>query len=107
MSSQQLCDLSASTIDRLLRPYKDRGLRRPWSTTKSGSLLKASIPIRTSTEWNEDAPGFIEVDLVAHCGDTTEGFYLTTLTGVGHSHKLGGVSGWLISRRCIAYRVCT
>ena len=79
---ERLCGLSASTIDRLLRRYKDRGLRRPWSTTKPGSLLKASIPIRTFTEWNEDQPGFIEVDLVAHCGESTEGFYLTTLTGV-------------------------
>ena len=80
--ADQLCQLSASTIDRLLRPHKDRGLRRPWSTTKPGSLLKASIPIRTFAEWDEDRPGFIEVDLVAHCGDTTEGFYLNTLTGV-------------------------
>ena len=80
--ADQLCQLSASTIDRLLRPHKDRGLRRPWSTTKPGSLLKASIPIRTFAEWEEDRPGFIEVDLVAHCGDTTEGFYLNTLTGV-------------------------
>ena len=80
--ADQLCQLSASTIDRLLRSHKDRGLRRPWSTTKPGSLLKASIPIRTFAEWDEDRPGFIEVDLVAHCGDTTEGFYLNTLTGV-------------------------
>ena len=79
--ADQLCDLSASSIDRL-RPYKNRGLRRPRSTTKPGSLLKASIPIRTFTEWNEDEPGFIEVDLVAHCGESTEGFYLNTLTGV-------------------------
>ena len=79
--AQQLCGMSASTIDRLLRPYKDRGLRRPWSTMKPGSLLKASIP-RIFAEWYEDQPGFIEVDLVAHCGETTEGFYLTTLTGV-------------------------
>ena len=70
--AQQLCHLSASTTDRLLRPYKDRGLRRPWSTTKPGSLLKASIPIRTFTEWNEDAPVFMDVNLVAHCGDSTE-----------------------------------
>ena len=80
--ADQLCQLSASTIDRLLRPHKDRGLRRPWSTTKPGSLLKASIPIRTFAEWDEDRPGFIEVDLVAHCGDTTEGFYLNTLIPV-------------------------
>lgn len=81
-TAQQLATMSASTIDRLLRPHKDRGVRRPWSTTKPGSLLKASIPIRTFAEWDEDRPGFMEVDLVAHCGETTEGFYLTTLTGV-------------------------
>ena len=80
--AEQLCRLSASTIDRHLRPYKDTGGRRPFSTTKPGSLLKAAIPIRTFAEWNEDKPGFIEVDLVAHCGETTEGFYLNTLSTV-------------------------
>ena len=36
-----LCAMSASTIDRLLRPYKERG-RRPWTSgTRPGSLLKA------------------------------------------------------------------
>ena len=78
----QLRSVSASTIDRLLCGYKDSGLRRPFSTTKPGSLLKASIPIRTFAEWEENCPGFIEVDLVAHCGDTTEGFYLHTLSAV-------------------------
>ena len=42
--AQQLCHLSASTTDRLLRPYKDRGLRRRWSTTKPGSLLNTPEP---------------------------------------------------------------
>ena len=79
---EQLSRVSASTIDRLMRPYKDRGLRRPFSTTKPGSLLKSQIPIRTFGEWDDDRPGFIEVDLVAHCGDTVEGFYLNTLTAV-------------------------
>ena len=78
----QLSCVSASTIDRLMRPYKLRGVRRPFSTTKPGSLLKGAIPIRTFAEWDEDRPGFIEVDLVAHCGDTVEGFYLNTLTAV-------------------------
>ncbi len=52
------------------------------STTKPGSLLKGSIPIRNFAEWNEDRPGFIEVDLVAHCGESTAVRHLTTLTGV-------------------------
>ena len=79
---EQLKSVSASTIDRLLGRYKDSGLRLPFSTTKPGSLLKTSVPIRTFAEWDEDVPGFIEVDLVAHCGDTTEGFYLNTLSAV-------------------------
>ena len=79
---EQLSMISASTIDRLLRRHKDRGIRRPLSATRPGSLLKASIPIRTFGEWEENTPGFIEVDLVAHCGESTEGFYLNTLSAV-------------------------
>jgi hypothetical protein len=79
---EQLCQMSAATIDRLLKPYRQRGLRRPFSTTKPGSLLKAAIPIRTFADWDEKRPGFLEVDLVAHCGESTEGFYLNTLSAV-------------------------
>ena len=74
--------VSPSTIDRLLRPYRRLGGRHPFTTTKPGSLLKSSIPIRTFTDWQEDCPGFLEVDLVSHCGESTEGFYLTTLCTV-------------------------
>ena len=77
--SKQLGEMSAATIDRLLRSYKRKGMRRSLSTTRSGSLLKRSIPIRTFADWDEDSPGYLEVDLVAHCGESTEGFYLTTL----------------------------
>ena len=79
---EQLCLMSAATIDRQLKPYRHRGLGRPFSTTKPGSLLKAAIPIRTFADWDDKRPGFLEVDLVAHCGDSTEGFYLNTLTAV-------------------------
>jgi len=84
----ELCRLSPSTIDRLLRPYRRLGGRRPFTTTKPGSLLKSSILIRTFTEWEEDHPGFLEVDLISHCGESTEGFYLTTLSTVDVA------SGW-------------
>ncbi len=78
----ELCRMSPSTIDRLLRRWRCLGGRRPLSTTKPGSLLKSSIPIRTFADWTEERPGFLEVDLVAHCGESTEGFYLTTLCAV-------------------------
>jgi hypothetical protein len=40
------------------------------------------IPIRTFTDWQENKPGFVEVDLVAHCGDSADGFYLNTICAV-------------------------
>ena len=78
----QLCQMSSATIDRLLRPWRRLGGRRGLATTKPGSLLKNAIPIRTFTEWQENKPGFLEMDLVAHCGESTDGFYLNTLTAV-------------------------
>jgi hypothetical protein len=78
----QLCQMSPATIDRALRRWRGSGTRRGLSTTKPGTLLKNSIPIRTFSEWNENRPGFLEADLVAHCGDSAEGFYLTTLSTV-------------------------
>jgi hypothetical protein len=78
----QLCQMSPSTIDRLLKPWRRLGGRRPFSTTKPASLLKSSIPIRTFADWEENKPGFLEADLVPHCGESPEGFYLNTLSTV-------------------------
>ena len=86
--SAQLRRMSPSTIDRVLRPWRRLGGRRPLSCTKPGSLLKNSIPIRTFADWEENRSGFLEVDLVHHCGESTEGFYLTTLSTVDVA------SGW-------------
>ena len=74
--------MSASTIDRILRRYPHNSGKRNFSTTRPGTLLKNAIPIRTFSEWNEKQPGFLEVDLVAHCGDNVEGFYINTLSAV-------------------------
>jgi transposase InsO family protein len=79
---QQLLQMSPSTMDRLLRPYRAYGLRRPYTTRKSPGQLKAAIPIRTFGEWAQAKPGSMQMDLVAHCGQSTEGFYLNTLVAV-------------------------
>jgi hypothetical protein len=87
-----LLQMSRSTIDRCLGPARferPRGL----STTKPGSLLKKAIPVRTYTPWDEDQPGFLEIDLVAHCGGSVEGQYINTLTCVDLS------TGWI---ECLA-----
>jgi hypothetical protein len=78
-TKRMLGQMSAATIDRKLKTFRQqqgRGL----STTKPGTLLKQSIPIRTFADWDEVQPGFVEMDLVAHCGELTEGQYLNTLT---------------------------
>ncbi len=73
-----LLQTSRSSMDRCLAPAR---FSQPHgrSTTKPGSLLKKNIPIRTFTDWNEEQPGFLEIDLVAHCGESTAGQYLYTL----------------------------
>ena len=87
-TAAQLCRMSPSTLDRLLRPCRKVGGRRGLTTTRPGSLLKSSIPIRTFADWQENKPGFIETDLVAHCDESSEGFYLNTLCAVDVA------SGW-------------
>ena len=75
----QLLSMSAATADRLLRSQRKRG-QRGLSTTRAGTMLKQQIPIRTFAEWEETQAGFLEADLVAHCGTQIEGGYLYTLT---------------------------
>jgi len=76
---RQLLSMSAATADRLLSSQRKLG-QRGLSTTRAGTLLKQQIPIRTFQEWKETQPGFLEADLVAHCGTDIEGGYLYTLT---------------------------
>lgn len=76
---EKLLQISASSIDRLLAPEKRKRAARAKSHTKPGSLLKSQIPIRTFAQWDENAPGFLEVDLVAHDGGCAQGDYVQTL----------------------------
>jgi hypothetical protein len=66
-TKELLLKISSASMDHCLRTIRRQtpdGLK----TTKPGSLLKKSIPVRTFTEWDEERPGFLEIDLVAHCG---------------------------------------
>lgn len=84
----QVLSVSPATVDRLLTPSRNQALRRPYTSSNSPSALKAMIAIRTFSDWEGVQVGYVEVDLVAHCGDSTEGFYLTTLVAVDI------VTGW-------------
>jgi hypothetical protein len=75
----KLLKISAATIDRLLRPERRKYELRSRSRTRPGTLLKHQIPIRTFSDWDEQRPGFAEIDLVAHDGGHAVGDYCQTL----------------------------
>jgi hypothetical protein len=72
--------MSPATIDRKLAPYQRRLKPRGRTTTRPGALLKQHIPVRTFAQWNDLRPGFIKMDLVAHCGESAHGEFVQTLS---------------------------
>jgi hypothetical protein len=79
LTKQKLLRVSAATIDRLLCSERRKFELRGRARTKPGTLLKHQIPIRTFAEWNEQQPGFGEIDLVGHDGGVAAGDYCQTL----------------------------
>lgn len=71
--------ISAASIDRLLAPERRHLNLRGRAGTKPGTLLKHQIPIRTFAEWDQSAPGFVEIDLVGHDGGVAHGEFCQTL----------------------------
>ncbi len=75
----QLEKISAKTLDRRLKKERTiRRLSRNRGTTRHGSLLKSSIPIRI-TNWDTDEVGFMEMDTVAHNGGDPSGEFIYSL----------------------------
>ncbi len=70
---------SAATLAPLLKPVKAAVFSRR-------NLHRGRhIPARTFADWNNPSPGFLEIDLVAHCGDNMGGSFVYSLvaTDVG------------------------
>jgi transposase InsO family protein len=84
---EKLGRISVSSVKRLVRRFRGELLGRRLSTTKPSTLLRREVPALIST-WEEDRVNFLEIDLVAHCGDTTAGEYVNTLSTVDLA------SGW-------------
>lgn len=76
----ELLGMSASTIDRYLRPLRASVKLKGVSTTKPGALLRNSIKIRKAGDEIADEPGFFEIDTVTHCGPSLKGEFVRTLT---------------------------
>jgi hypothetical protein len=90
--AERVGHMSAATIDRLLAPDRVLPGGRGRSLTRPGSLLRNQVPIKTFADWDDAQPGFLEIDLVAHCGSTSAGPFLFTLSTVDVA------SGWTLCR---------
>ena len=88
---RQLLRMSARQMDRRLKAQKTQRRRRIYGRTKPGYLLKHHIPVKTD-RWDVATPGFTEVDLVSHSGNSASGEFAHTLN-VTDSH-----STWTESR---------
>jgi hypothetical protein len=75
---KQLLTISPATIDRRLGVKKRQLKKRLYGRTKPGTLLKHHIPIKTDS-WNVQSPGFTEIDLVSHSGNSASGDFLYSL----------------------------
>jgi hypothetical protein len=75
-----LARISPATIDRRLAVDRAGMNGKGRSGTKPGGLLKHQIPIRTFADWDDDRPGFVEIDLVGHEGGNPRGEFCQTLT---------------------------
>ncbi|MDE3179631.1 MAG: transposase family protein [Acidobacteriota bacterium] len=77
-TERQLLGISARSIDYRLRGEKRKLRRRLYGRTKPGTLLKHHIPLKTD-HWDVKTPGFTEIDLVSHSGNSAAGEFCYSL----------------------------
>ena len=75
----KLLAASAATIDRLLRPVRAKAGGRKRRRPAASSSIKQQVRVRTFADWGDVAPGFFEVDFVAHNGGSSAGSCVHTL----------------------------
>jgi len=80
--AQQLEEISASTIDRRLRREKQvRHLRRNRNPNVQ-RLIYQKVPVKVAADWDTGVLGNVQVDFVAHCGRSSGGDYIHTISAV-------------------------
>src|SRR5579875_3391087 len=90
-AERQLLQISARSIDRRRGGVKRKLRRRLYGRTKPGTLLKHHIPLKTD-HWDVKRPGFTEIDLVSHSGNSASGDFCYSLN-VTDIHR-----GWTETR---------
>jgi hypothetical protein len=78
----KLRQISAATIDRLLKEERAGRRLKGIAHTRPSTALKNSIPVVISSELPRDEPGHFQIDLVGHDGGNPNGHFAFTLTAV-------------------------
>lgn len=73
---RRVLGVSAASIDRLLAPTRQAVHGRRRASAKPA--IRRSVPVRTFSDWNDPLPGFMEIDLVAHSGESMAGSFAHT-----------------------------
>jgi len=84
---EKLLRISSATIDRLLRSKKESWKARRRYGYRNAGLIAQRIPLRL-TDWDTSLVGYVEMDLVFHCGASTAGDFISSLSALEIS------SGW-------------
>ena len=84
---ERLLRISAASIDRLLRPIRGHAGRRR-SRRRGKHKINRRVPVRTFDDWQAPVPGYLEIDLVAHCGGVMSGAFIHSLVATDVA------SGW-------------
>lgn len=78
---QQLLTISSATVDRQLRGYKERlKLKHRYRSNPHASMIKKQIPVEPYFKKPKGKLGYVEMDLVHHCGSLLKGNFAYTLT---------------------------
>jgi hypothetical protein len=80
--AEQLKTISGSTIDRLLRREKRVRMLRRNRNPNVQRLIYQKVPVKVAAEWDTSEIGNLQVDFVAHCGRSTGGDYIYTISVV-------------------------
>jgi len=80
--ADKLVKVSAKTADRLLAPERRRLRLARQRGSSLRRLLLEQIPLKVAEEWDRGQVGNLQVDFVAHCGQSTAGSFLWTLSAV-------------------------
>jgi len=79
--AKKLKRVSPATIDRLLAPKKAEWISQKRYGRLGGNLIARKVPLKL-TDWDLAQVGYLEMDLVLHCGASTAGEYGHSLSAL-------------------------